>query len=154
MLGVRRALLGGRSLCKSQGDLFVLLVLLRELVPGAARVAVLVNPAEARRTESTMRAVQAAAQAMALQIQVLNANTDREIEAAFNNIGRERPDALFIETTPFLNVRNVQLAMLAAFLGCSRPIASVNMPKRAGHRFGSSKRTVRKSHTRPIGSIY
>jgi putative ABC transport system substrate-binding protein len=91
------------------------LELLRELVPRVARVAVLVNPAEARRTESTMGAVEAAARAMALQIQVLNANTNREIEAAFENIERERPDALFIGSTPFLNVRNVQLAMLAAF---------------------------------------
>jgi putative ABC transport system substrate-binding protein len=52
---------------------------------------------------------------MALQIQVLNANTGREIEAAFDSIGRQQPDALFIGTTPFLNVRNVQLATLAAF---------------------------------------
>ena len=52
---------------------------------------------------------------MALQIQVLNANTGREIEAAFDSIGRQRPDALFIGTSPFLNVRNVQLATLAAF---------------------------------------
>jgi putative ABC transport system substrate-binding protein len=52
---------------------------------------------------------------MALQIQVLNANTGREIEAAFDSVGRQRPDALFIGTSPFLNVRNVQLATLAAF---------------------------------------
>jgi putative tryptophan/tyrosine transport system substrate-binding protein len=76
---------------------------------------VLVNPAEVKRTESTIGDVEAAARAMALQIQVLNANTSREIEAAFDTIGRQRPDALFIETTPFLNVQNVQLAMLAAF---------------------------------------
>jgi putative tryptophan/tyrosine transport system substrate-binding protein len=59
--------------------------------------------------------VEAAARTMALQIQVLNANTGREIEAAFDSIGRQRPDALFIGTSPFLNVRNVQLATLAAF---------------------------------------
>jgi putative tryptophan/tyrosine transport system substrate-binding protein len=91
------------------------LELLRELVPRAARVAVLVNPAETRRTESTMGAMEAAARTMALQIQVLNADTSREIEAAFDSIERERPDALFIGTSPFLNVRHVQLAMLAAF---------------------------------------
>jgi putative tryptophan/tyrosine transport system substrate-binding protein len=91
------------------------LELLRELVPRAARVAVLVNPAEAKRTESTMEALEAAARMMALQIQVLKANTNREIEAAFDTIERQRADALFIETSPFLNVRNVQLAMLAAY---------------------------------------
>jgi len=91
------------------------LELLRELVPRAALVAVLVNPAEVKRTESTIGDVEAAARTMALQIQVLNANTGREIEAAFDSIGRQRPDALFIGTSPFLNVRNVQLATLAAF---------------------------------------
>ena len=91
------------------------LEILRELVPRAARVAVLVNPAEAARTQSTIAAVETAARTMALQIQVLSADTNREIEVAFDSIERERPDALFIGTSPFLNVRNTQLAMLAAF---------------------------------------
>jgi len=91
------------------------LELLRDLVPRAARVAVLVNPAEASRTKSTIGAVEAAARMMALEIQVLKSDTSREIEAAFDSIDRERPDALFIGTSPFLNVRNVQLAVLAAF---------------------------------------
>jgi putative ABC transport system substrate-binding protein len=91
------------------------LELLRELLPQAERIAVLVNPAEAGRTESTVGAVQAAARTMALQIQVLKADTGRQIETAFESIGRDPPDALFIGTSPFLNVRNVQLAMLAAF---------------------------------------
>ena len=91
------------------------LELLRELLPRAERIAVLVNPAEAGRTESTVGAVQAAARTMALQIQVLKADTGRQIETAFESIGRDPPDALFIGTSPFLNVRNVQLAMLAAF---------------------------------------
>jgi putative tryptophan/tyrosine transport system substrate-binding protein len=91
------------------------LELLRELVPRAARVAALVNPAEATRTESTLRDVEAAARAMGLQIQVLNADTSHEIDAAFESMGRERPDALFVASTPFLNVRLAQLAQLAAF---------------------------------------
>jgi putative ABC transport system substrate-binding protein len=91
------------------------LELLHDLLPRATRVAVLVNPAEAKRTESTLAAVKAAARTMALQIQVLSANTSREIEAAFDSIERERADALFIGTSPFLNVRNVQLSTLAAF---------------------------------------
>ena len=59
------------------------LELLRELVPGATRVAVLVNPANPTSTETTLREVQSAAGAMGLQIQVLNASTSREINAAF-----------------------------------------------------------------------
>jgi putative tryptophan/tyrosine transport system substrate-binding protein len=88
--------------------------LLRELVPGAARIAVLVNSADATNTESTLRDVEAAARAIGLQIQVLSASSSHEIDAAFASIGRERPDALFVGSAPFLNVRRVQLVQLAA----------------------------------------
>jgi putative tryptophan/tyrosine transport system substrate-binding protein len=91
------------------------LELLRELVPGVTRIAVLLNPAEVSRAESTLRDVEAAARTMGLQIQTLNANTSRELDAAFENIGRERPVGLFVSTTTFLSVRMVQLALLAAF---------------------------------------
>jgi putative ABC transport system substrate-binding protein len=75
--------------------------LLRELVPGAVRIAVLVNPADVTNTEATLRDVEAAARAIGLQIQVLNADTSREIGAAFEGIGRERPDALFVAASPW-----------------------------------------------------
>ena len=91
------------------------LELLRQLLPRADRIAALVNPAEAGRTESTIAAVEAAARTMGLQIQILKADTSRQIEIAFENMEHDRPDALFIGTSPFLNVRNVQLAMLAAY---------------------------------------
>jgi putative tryptophan/tyrosine transport system substrate-binding protein len=87
---------------------------LRELVPGAVRVAVLVNPANASITETTLRDLQAAARAMALQIQVLNASTSREIDAAFASFVGERPDVLFVDTGPFFTARRVQLVQLAA----------------------------------------
>jgi len=87
--------------------------LLRELVPGATRVAVLVNPANSATTETTLRDVEPAARAMGLQIEVLNASTIREIDAAFATIVRERPDALFIGNDPFFSARRVQLALLA-----------------------------------------
>ena len=89
------------------------LELLRELVPGAARVAVLVNPANAANAETTLRDVEPAARAMGLQIQVLNASTSREIDAAFATFVRERPDALFVGADPFFTSRRVQLAHLA-----------------------------------------
>ena len=91
------------------------LELLREVVPGAKRVAVLVSPADAALTDPQLKAVNAAAPTMGLQIQVLNADNSAEIGAAFEAIGRDRPDAIFVATTPFLNGRRVQLTQLAAF---------------------------------------
>jgi putative ABC transport system substrate-binding protein len=90
------------------------LELLRELVPAATRVAVLVNPTNAANAETTLKDVEAAARAMGLQIRVLNASTSREIEAAFGSFVRERPDILFVGADPFFYSRRVQLAVLAA----------------------------------------
>jgi putative ABC transport system substrate-binding protein len=90
------------------------LELLREMVPTATRVAVLVNPTNALTTESTLRDVQSAARAMGLQIQVVNASTSYEINAAFATFVRERPDALFVGVDIFLNNRRAQLVNLAS----------------------------------------
>src|SRR5262249_30357347 len=90
------------------------LELLRDLLPGAARVAVLVNPTNVTNTSSTLRDVQAAASILGVQIKVFNASTSREIEAAFATLGRERPDALFVAPDAFYTDRRVQLANLAA----------------------------------------
>ena len=87
--------------------------LLRELVPGAARVAVLVNPANSTNAETTLRDVEPAARAVGLQIQLLKASTSQEIEAAFASFVRERPDALFVGHDTFLTSRRVQLVHLA-----------------------------------------
>ena len=90
------------------------LELLRELVPVMARVAVLVNPANAMNAETTLRDAEAAARAIELQIQILNASNSREINAAFASLGRERPDALFVAGESFFNSRRVQLVNLAS----------------------------------------
>jgi putative tryptophan/tyrosine transport system substrate-binding protein len=90
------------------------LELLRELAPTAARVAVLVNPTNAATAETTLRDVELAARAMGLQIQVLNASTSGEINAAFAGFARERPDALFVGGDPFFHSRRLQWALLAA----------------------------------------
>ena len=68
-------------------------------MPKAVRVAVLVNPANAANTEATLRDVQEAAPTIGLQIQILNATTIGEIDAAFATFARERPDALFVGAT-------------------------------------------------------
>jgi putative tryptophan/tyrosine transport system substrate-binding protein len=91
------------------------LELLHQLVPQAARVAILVNAADVRNTENTLRDVGAAARTIGLQIQILKASTAREIADAFTAIGQERPDALFVGASAFLNIRRVQLTQLAAF---------------------------------------
>jgi putative tryptophan/tyrosine transport system substrate-binding protein len=90
------------------------LELLRELVPGVARIAVLVNPGAPASNETVLREAEAAARAMGLQIQVLNASTSREIDAAFAALVRERADALFVSPGGFFNSRRVQLATMAA----------------------------------------
>jgi putative tryptophan/tyrosine transport system substrate-binding protein len=87
--------------------------LLRELVPGAARVAVLVNLANAMNAETTLREAEAAARAMGLQIQVLNASTSHEIDSAFATFLRERPDALFVSGDGLFTSRRVQMVQLA-----------------------------------------
>jgi putative ABC transport system substrate-binding protein len=89
------------------------LELLRELVPGAIHVAVLVNPDSPTATESILRDVEPAARTMGLQIQVLNASNSREINAAFATFVRERPDALFVANDGFFTSRRVQLVHLA-----------------------------------------
>ena len=90
------------------------LQLLHELVPKAVRVAVLVNPANAPNTEATVRDAKNAASAIGLQIQVLNASTSREIDAAFATLERERPDALSVAADTFFTSRRAQIATLAA----------------------------------------
>jgi putative ABC transport system substrate-binding protein len=87
------------------------LELLRELVPAANRVAVLLNPANAG---TMLQDMEAAAPRMGVQIQAINVSTSRDIETAFAGLGRERPDALFVTGGPFLQSRRMQLALLAA----------------------------------------
>jgi len=90
------------------------LELLHELVPKAVRIAVLVNPTNTPSTEAALRDIPAAARALGLQIQLLNASTSREIEAAFATLVRDRADALFVAPDAFFNSRGVQFATLAA----------------------------------------
>jgi putative ABC transport system substrate-binding protein len=88
--------------------------LLRDFVPGATRIAVLVNPSDARRTASIVRDVEAAAQSIGMQVHVFNASTIPEIDAAFVAMVRAKADALFVGPDAFFNRRRVQLAILAA----------------------------------------
>ena len=86
--------------------------LLRELVPAASRIAVIVNPANPSSAERTVKDV-AAVSAIGLHIQTLNASTSGEIDAAFLTLVRERYDALLLASDPFFSSRRVQLVSLA-----------------------------------------
>jgi ABC-type uncharacterized transport system substrate-binding protein len=91
------------------------LELLRELVPAARRVAVLVNPTNPTIAQSTLRDVEPAAREMGLETRTVNAATAAEINAAFASFERARPDALFVSADGFFTGRRVQLTQLAAF---------------------------------------
>jgi putative ABC transport system substrate-binding protein len=86
--------------------------LLREVVPAARRVALLVNPTDAENYQSTLR--EAGSAAGGQQILVHEVATGREIDAAFANMSREKTDALFVAPGSFFNTRRVQLVVLAA----------------------------------------
>jgi ABC-type uncharacterized transport system substrate-binding protein len=88
--------------------------LLHDLVPKAVRFAVLINPRNASSAQTTLRGVRESAGAMGLQIQILNAATIGEIDAAFAILGRQRPEALFVAPDAFFNSRGVQFATLTA----------------------------------------
>ena len=91
------------------------LEVLRDLLPKVTRIGVLVNPADAGTTEAQLKDIEAAALAMGLQIKVYNADTGDEIDAAFEAMGRDRPDAVVVGVSGFLNGRRVQLAHLSTF---------------------------------------
>ena len=88
--------------------------LLHDMVPKAVRIALLVNPANAATAAPTLRDAQGAAAAIGLQIQILNASTIAEIDAAFASLARERPDALFVAPDAFFGSRRVQFVTLTA----------------------------------------
>lgn len=88
--------------------------LLHDMVPKAARVAVLVNPANVASAAGTLQGTREAAAAMGLQLRVLNATTIAEIDAAFASFAQERPDALFVTADAFFSTRAVQFITLAA----------------------------------------
>jgi putative ABC transport system substrate-binding protein len=99
--------------------------ILRELVPGAVRVGLLIG-SNVLEAETALRDVEPAARAMRLQIQVFNAATRQQIEAVFASFARERPDALFVASDTFLTTRRVQLVNLAARHGIRLRFLTVN----------------------------
>ena len=90
------------------------LQLLRDLVPGAIRVAIFVNTANAANTETTLRESVTAARALGMQVQSYRVSSSHEINAAFAALAGERTDALFFAGDGFFTSRRVQLVNLAS----------------------------------------
>ena len=90
------------------------LALLHELLPRAKRVAVLVNPTNAATAKPTAHDVAIAGRALSLNIEIFNASTVGEIDAAFAAFSGWRAEALFIGPDPFFNTERAQLVTLAA----------------------------------------
>jgi ABC-type uncharacterized transport system substrate-binding protein len=89
--------------------------LLHELLPAAARFAVLVNPDNPAIVEPTITDVRAAATSIGRQIEVLTASTNHEIDAAIASLGHKRADALLVNNDPLFYSRCVHLATLATY---------------------------------------
>ena len=105
--------------------------LLRELAPRISRVGVLINPGNAPSAEATLRDLPEAAGAIGLQIQILNASSSREIEAAFAAMVLDRADALFVAADTFLISRASNLRRLRRATGFRRPIPLARRSKLA-----------------------
>jgi putative tryptophan/tyrosine transport system substrate-binding protein len=90
------------------------LELLRELVPKATVIAVLVNPTDPVRAGNISRAVQTAARTLGLQSKVLQASSERDFDAVFASLLQMRADGLVIGGEPFFNSRSEQLGALTA----------------------------------------
>jgi putative ABC transport system substrate-binding protein len=89
------------------------LELLREVVPTATLMALLVNPTNPNNTESTTKDALAAARTLGVQLHVLHASTERDIDDAFAALVQLRAGALVIGSDVFFNSRREQLAALA-----------------------------------------
>jgi putative tryptophan/tyrosine transport system substrate-binding protein len=89
-----------------------LLELLRELVPSTSTFALLVNPNNPNVVD--VPEIEAAANALGRRLQVLTANTERDLEAAFTTMVKRQAGALVVMPDPFFFVRREQLVALAA----------------------------------------
>jgi putative ABC transport system substrate-binding protein len=105
---------------------------LRDLVPTAKRVGVLVDPNNAAITESVLRDAESAARTMGLQILVVDATTSREIDAAFATFVREQVDALFVGPSGFFSSRRVHIASQAMRHGIPAAYSQREIPEVGG----------------------
>jgi putative ABC transport system substrate-binding protein len=91
-----------------------LLSVLHELVPQATVAGILVNPGNAPAAQGYVRAAPAASRTLGMELHVLNAGTDVEIDAAFATLAKLRAGALLVGADPFFETRRSRLIALAA----------------------------------------
>lgn len=108
------------------------LELLHALVPGASRIAVLVNPSNPRGTELTLKETEEAGRRLNLQLPMINASTRQDIDAVFDGFERERPDALFVGSDVLFTSRRVQLVTLTIRHGIPAAFANREVPEIGG----------------------
>jgi len=89
------------------------LELLRELVPKATTIATLVNPANPALVEPYLETLQPVARSLGVQLHVLNASTDRDLETVFASLAQLRAGGLLIMPDVFFTTRAEQLAALS-----------------------------------------
>jgi putative ABC transport system substrate-binding protein len=141
--------------------------LLHELLPGAARFALLVNPGNPGVTEPFVTEVQTAASVIGRQIEVVVASTNSDIDKAFVTLLNKRAEALIVSTDALFVNRRVQLVTLAArhAVPASRWAVVARAERQCAHGFpkphnwplaaflGGGPRGVRRSLTRTSGHL-
>ena len=108
------------------------LELLRMLVPTASRVAVLVNPTDRVNAETVVRDLDPSARSIGVQIQIFEASTSGEIDAAFTSIAHAQPDALFVAGQTYFNSRRAQLVQSASYYRLPATYGSRSYPDIGG----------------------
>ena len=102
------------------------LELLHEVVPKAAAIALLLNPDNAN-AALELNDAEAAARALGLQLNVVRASNEREIDAAFAGLGQQPAAALFVASDAYLNTRRGQIVALPHDMQSPRPSLIVTM---------------------------
>jgi putative ABC transport system substrate-binding protein len=108
------------------------LEILRQLIPQAKRVAVLVNQTNVPNTESLLQEIGSAGDAIGLQLEILNASTIEEIDAVFEPFAKTAPDAVYVGGDSLFNSRRQQLALLCARYRIPAVYASRDYPESGG----------------------
>ena len=130
------------------------LELLRDVVPRATRIAVIVESTNPTSSESTVRDVKTAARSLGLQVDVLNVSTSRDLDAVFESFGQRRPDGLIIAVSAFLVDRRVQLVLQAAIHKVAAVYPLREFPEAGGlMSYGASLRDANRQIGSYVGRI-
>jgi putative ABC transport system substrate-binding protein len=105
--------------------------LLRELIPAAGRIALLVNP-DSPGTDIVPKAIEPAVRSLGLEVAILRARSERDLAEVSARLGQQRPDALLVQTDIFLVSRSAQIASMALQHGVPAIASSRSFPAAGG----------------------